>query len=77
MYAYKSRVRITNEKKLILDLPAEMPEGEAEVIVLSGTALATDNNIRVQIDKLEQWIGQLPPVPEIPLHSIDRGELYR
>ncbi len=77
MYAYKSKVRITDDRKLVLRLPAEMPEGEAEVIVLSDTAIASVADVRVQIEKLEQWINQLPSVPELPLHSIDRGELYR
>lgn len=80
MYAYKSRVKISNDRKLVIKLPYDIPEGEAEVIVLSdnkpviSTATSDANNL---ISRLDEWISQIPPVPHIPLSSLDRGELYK
>jgi hypothetical protein len=80
MYAYKSRVKILNDRKLVIKLPYDIPEGEAEVIVLSdnkpeiNTANSNSNEL---INRLDEWISQIPPVPHIPLSSLDRGELYK
>jgi hypothetical protein len=80
MYAYKSRVKILNDRKLTIKLPNDIPEGEAEVIVLSenkpviSTATSDSNDL---IKRLDEWINQIPPVPHIPLSSLDRNELYK
>ncbi|PKL17740.1 MAG: hypothetical protein CVV49_09635 [Spirochaetae bacterium HGW-Spirochaetae-5] len=80
MYAFKSRVKILNDRKLVIKLPYDIPEGEAEVIILSdnkpeiSTAGSNSNEL---INRLDEWISQIPPVPHIPLSSIDRGELYK
>jgi len=80
MYAYKSRVKISNDRELVIKLPLDIPEGEAEVIILSDnkpviTTTSSDSNELIK--KLDEWIRQIPPVPHIPLSSIDRGELYK
>lgn len=80
MYAYKSRIKILNDRKLTIKLPLDMPEGEAEVIILSDNK--PDINIKNPdsselLSRLDEWINQLPTVPHIPLSSIDRGELYK
>lgn len=80
MYAYKSRVKISNDRNLVIKLPLDIPEGEAEVIILSDnkpatTATSSDSNELIK--KLDEWISQIPPVPNIPLSSIDRSELYK
>jgi len=80
MYAYKSRVNISNERKLEIKLPFDIPEGEAEVIVLSdnkSAIITAGSNSNELIKRLDEWISQIPPVPHIPLSSIDRGELYK
>jgi len=80
MYAYKSRVKILNDRNLVIKLPYDIPEGEAEVIVLSDDKPAIDttsSNSNELINRLDEWIGQIPPVPHIPLSSLDRGELYK
>jgi len=80
MYAYKSRVNISNERKLEIKLPFDIPEGEAEVIVISDnkpTIITAGSNSNELINRLDEWISQIPPVPHIPLSSIDRGELYK
>ncbi len=80
MYAFKSRVKILNDRKLVIKLPSDMPEGEAEIIVLSENRISAneiDRSRNTIIKKLDEWINQIPPVPHIPLGSIDRGELYK
>lgn len=80
MYAYKSRVNISNERKLEIKLPFDIPEGEAEVIVLSDNKpaiITASSNSNELIKMLDEWISQIPPVPHIPLSSLDRGELYK
>ena len=80
MYAYKSRVKISNDRELVIKLPNDIPEGDAEVIILSAsnpeinTANSNSNGL---ISRLDEWISQIPPVPHIPLSSLDRGELYK
>lgn len=80
MYAYKSRVKILNDRKLEIKLPNDIPEGEAEIIVLSDNipeinVAGFDSN--ELINRLDEWISQIPAVPHIPLSSIDRSELYK
>ena len=80
MYAYKSRVNISNERKLEIKLPFDIPEGEAEVIVISDNnpaIITAGSNSNELIKRLDEWISQIPPVTHIPLSSIDRGELYK
>jgi len=80
MYAYKSRVKISKDRELVIKLPNDIPEGDVEVIILSdrdpeiNTANSNSNEL---ISRLDEWINQIPPVPHIPLSSIDRGELYK
>ena len=80
MYAYKSRINITNKRKLEIDLPIDIPEGEAEVIVLTENNPVINNSADSSLEKLsrlDEWINRIPQVPTIPLSSIDRGELYK
>jgi hypothetical protein len=80
MYAFKSRVKILNDRKLVIKLPSDIPEGDAEIIVLTDnkeSINASGKNSGSIITILDEWINQIPPVPHIPLESIDRGELYK
>lgn len=80
MYAYKSRINITNKRKLEIDLPIDIPEGEAEVIVLTENNPVINNSADSSLEKLnrlDEWINRIPQVPAVPLSSIDRGELYK
>ncbi len=74
MYAYKSHIIITPDKKLSIDLPPDMPEGEAELILL-----ASDNNIKQSAD-FDDWFNNLLDLlPAVkPGHSIDcsRESIY-
>ncbi len=80
MYAYKSHVKISNNRELVIKLPNDIPEGNAEIIIISDSKpeinTAGSNSNRL-ISRLDEWINQIPPVPHIPLSSIDRGELYK
>lgn len=80
MYAFKSRIKIQNDRKLVIKLPSDMPEGDAEVIVLTENSKRSNEintNPVAIINRLDEWINQVPPVPCIPLESIDRSELYK
>lgn len=81
MYAYKSRIFIPNDRKLEVKLPMDIPQGEAEIIILMEKGeinnSASDAAAKQKIVSLNQWIGSMPPVPNIPLSSIDRGEIYK
>jgi len=80
MYAYKSRIKIPNDRKLVIKLPHDIPEGEAEVIILSDNKPVINNassDSNDLISRLDEWINQIAPIPHIPLSSLDRGELYK
>ena len=80
MYAYRSKITISKDRKLELRLPPDMPEGEAEIIVLSNNV--NTNKVKSKscdeiIKKIDTLIKTFPDVPHIPLSSLDRGELYK
>ena len=80
MYAYKSRVKILNNRELVIKLPVDIPEGDAEVIVISDNKPPADSSEDFSsnlINKLDEWISQIPKVPHIPLSAISRDELYK
>lgn len=74
MYAYKSHIVITSDKKLSIDLPPDMPEGEAELILLT-----SDKSIKQSRD-FDEWLnGLLALLPAVkPEQSIDcsRESIY-
>ena len=74
MYAYKSHIIITSDKKLSIDLPQDMPEGEAELIWLT-----SDKNIK-QPPGFDEWLNNLFDIlPAVkPEQSIDcsRESIY-
>ncbi|HQQ51268.1 MAG: hypothetical protein KBG92_11475 [Spirochaetes bacterium] len=80
MYAYRSKITISKDRKLELRLPPDMPEGEAEIIVLANNV--NTNKVKSEscdeiIKKIDTLIKTFPDVPHIPLPSLDRGELYK
>lgn len=83
MYAYKSRILIPDNRKLEIKLPKDMPQGDAEIIILmekgkmDNSNSDTDTAVKQKIISLDKWIDRIPPVPYIPLSSIDRGKIYK
>jgi hypothetical protein len=75
MYAYKSRINITNDRKVNIDLPADMPEGEAELIILSGESNSSKLflNFNAWLDEL---MAVLPPVQSGRRINCSRESIY-
>ncbi len=74
MYAYKSHIIIPSDKKLSIDLPPDIPEGEAELILLT-----SDKNKKQSAD-FDKWLNSLLTLlPAVkPEQSIDcsRESIY-
>lgn len=67
MYAYKSHIIIPSDKKLSIDLPPDIPEGEAELILL------TSGKNKKQSADFDKWLNSLLALlPAVkPEQSID------
>ena len=76
MQAHRFRTTIPSSRAVTVQLPSDFPPGDAEVIVLSGTA-RSGKTPEERIRDLHAWIASLPPSAPVPLESLDRGEIYR
>lgn len=54
MYAYKSHINITQDKKISIELPADMPEGDAELIVISSNPHTINRS-----ESFDKWLNDL------------------
>lgn len=60
MHSYKLETEVTRDHHISIKLPADFPEGGAEVIVLSKTTMPTDCPDKDLIDFLN-WLDTQPP----------------
>jgi hypothetical protein len=75
MLAHCLKIVIPENHEITLRLPAELPPGAAEIIVLSDAS-----GISVPADTVETWLADLsanvPDAPVIPLEALRRENLY-
>lgn len=65
MHAYKMETQITSDHRVSIELPADFPEGGAEVIVLT----KEPTSARVADESMAQfvaWLRSLPPSHRSP-----------
>ena len=77
MQAYRYRVTIQADHRLSLELPAEVPVGEVEVIVLANPQ--PERSPAEALERLaafREWLKTLPPTRTPPLSAFDRGDIY-
>lgn len=60
MYAHKTETRITENHRVTIELPANFPEGEAEIIVLAKSPQPAPARSETLIDFLD-WLKTQPP----------------
>jgi hypothetical protein len=77
MYAYKSRVIVPPSHEVVLRLPPDVPEGEAEVIVLTtDQPAATPTAVQNFDDWLDELLEEVPSTASVPLEALRRENLY-
>ncbi len=79
MYAYKSKVIVPSSHQVTLTLPSDMPEGEAEVIVLASSdqsAAKTPASLQSFDDWLDDLLKEVPSTATVPLEALRRENLY-
>ena len=75
MYAHKEIVTINREHKIVVKLPADFPQGEAELTIISKTGqTVNDSDLCLW---LEEWALSLPTAPVVSLEAMDRQSIYR
>lgn len=78
MQAHKLTIVIPESHEVTIKLPANLPTGEAEVIVLT----ATIDPVREggEREPFRDWLARLhavlPPAPVVPLEALRREHLY-
>lgn len=75
MQAHRLRITIPENHQLTIQLPVDIPPGQAEIIVLS------EPPVRGQIvpsfeERLDAWIRGLPAAPVVSLEALRRESLY-
>lgn len=60
MYAYKIETEILADHRLNIELPADCPEGTAEIIVLAKTSTKPPPVTGETINDLVDWLRTLP-----------------
>lgn len=75
MLAHRMKIVIPDSHEVLLRLPAALPSGEAEVIVLAEVAVFPSTS-----DQINGWLSKLaadvPDSPAIPLEALRRENLY-
>lgn len=75
MLAHRLKIVIPENHEITLRLPADLPPGAAEIIVLSDASAAS-----VPADTVETWLKSLsanvPDAPVIPLEALRRENIY-
>jgi hypothetical protein len=66
MYAYKLETQISSDHRISIELPADFPEGGAEVIVLTKDAPTSARVPDESMAKLVAWLRSLPPSHRSP-----------
>jgi hypothetical protein len=75
MHAHKEMVTVNRDREVVVRLPSDFPQGEAEVIVVSKTAHSVGNDDLCVW--LEEWALSLPTAPYVSLEAMDRDSVYR
>jgi hypothetical protein len=70
--AYKFKINVTEKNEVTIQLPADFPRGEAEVILLHHPAAEAEERLKL----LNAWISALPPAAPVSLDPLDHGDLY-
>ena len=75
MRAHRLKIVIPDNHEVTLRLPADLPAGAAEVIVLSESSVDSE-----PAEAVEAWLKRLsanvPDGPVIPLEALRRENLY-
>jgi hypothetical protein len=75
MHAHKTTITVQADHQVVVTLPADFPPGEAEVIVLASSKVATVSPWAAA--EFDRMLGALPTAPVVPLDCLDRGEIYK
>ncbi len=76
MRAHKFKITVPRSHEIVVRLPDDFPQGEADVFVVPTFIASPKTNIDVAAG-IKAWIASLPPAPVVPLAALDRSELYR
>ncbi len=75
MEAVKMKAVVDESHVLSLQLPANFPPGEADVIVLSTGTVSPPLQGTFE-ERLNRWIARVPPVPHLSPEQISRDSIY-
>ena len=75
MYAHRIRITVPENHEITVRLPSDVPQGEAELIVLTESPAKPASGERIKT-WLDTWIRTLPDSPAIPLEALRRENLY-
>jgi hypothetical protein len=77
MYAYKTQVSIPSDHQLHLSLPAHMPVGKAEIVILMEEEGAGATEVQAPPSSwIDELLATVPPAPNIPLAALSRESFY-
>lgn len=62
MQAVKIEATVPGDRQLLLKIPAEIPAGEVEILILAKEPVPDNRHLMAFLDELEQ----LPPSPRSP-----------
>jgi hypothetical protein len=74
MHAHKTTVTVLAGHEVVVRLPDDFPQGEADVIVMPRPTGASAQESGANFDR---FLASLPIAPVVSLDSLDRAELYR
>ncbi len=75
MTAHRTRIQVSGDHDVTIRLPADFPDGEAEVTVLP--LAENDGSSRIPFDRwLARLLASLPAAPSIPVEATRRENLY-
>jgi hypothetical protein len=70
MHAHKTRAKVTKAHQVIVHLPSDFPEGEADVIVIAAEPSKSARVGPEAAEEFRHWLGdlltRLPPSPVLP-----------
>ncbi|MBI4816822.1 MAG: hypothetical protein HY791_11220 [Deltaproteobacteria bacterium] len=78
MHAHKVRVSISKSRELLVRVPDDFPEGDAELILIADALSSASGAARAARFRraLEELRARLPVSPELSDGAFDRGLLY-
>ncbi len=80
MHAHKTRAHVTKAHEVVVRLPSDFPEGEAEVIVIAGEPSKSPRVGPEAAEEFRRWLGdlltRLPPSPVLPPDAFGRERIY-